>query len=100
MLVKLNDCDFCEHKVPTQLAQWHLEKKHPHRLEKVTSDDLTNDEVSPIRQDFEETQSQESIEKIDLTLNDHEDEIDEIDRTNTFRPGTFNIFHYIIIYNF
>ena len=55
MLVKLNDCDFCEHKVPTQLAQWHLEKKHPHRLEKVTSDDLTNDEVSPIRPDFEET---------------------------------------------
>ena len=93
----MNDCDFCEHKVPTQLAQWHLEKKHPHRLEKVTSDDLTNEEVSPIRPDFEEIQSQESIEKIDLTINDHHDEIDEINRTNTFRPGTLNFFHLIII---
>ena len=93
----MNDCDFCEHKVPTQLAQWHLEKKHPHRLEKVTSDDLTNEEVSPIRPDFEEIQSQESIEKIDLTINDHQDEMDEINYTNTFRPGTLNFFHLIII---
>ena len=100
MLVKLNDCDFCEHKVPTQLAQWHLEKKHPHRMEKVTSDDLTNDEVSPIRRDFEESPSQESIEKIDLTINDHQDGIGQIDRTSTFRPGIFNTFHFIIFFNF
>ena len=88
----LHQCDYCEQQVPSKLADWHMEKKHAHRLEKVTSDDVTNDdvtneEVSPIRPTFDENLTQKEKEILDQSM-DKSTDFPKIDLVNTV-PETF-----------